>query len=45
MIPGTLCGIFVATKLVKKMHEKVFKIIIIISVYYVGIMLLIKNIL
>jgi hypothetical protein len=45
MIPGALFGIFVATKLVKKMHEKVFKIIIIISVYYVGIMLLINNIL
>lgn len=43
MIPGTLCGLFVATKLIKKMPERLFKIIIIISVYYVGIMLLIKN--
>jgi uncharacterized membrane protein YfcA len=43
MIPGALVGIFVATKLIKVMPEILFKIIILISVYYVAVMLLIKN--
>lgn len=44
MIPGAILGIYISTKFIKKMPEKVFKIIILISIYYVGIMLLIKNI-
>ncbi len=44
MVPGALIGIYVSTKLIKIMPEIVFKIIIIFSVYYVGIMLLVKNI-
>lgn len=43
MVPGTLIGLYISTKLIKIMPEIVFKTIIIFSVYYVGIMLLFNN--
>lgn len=43
LIPGMFIGTYVATKFIKIMPQKIFQIIIICSVYYVGIMLFIQN--
>lgn len=45
LIPGMFIGVFCATKLIKVMPQRIFELIIIISVFYVGFMLLIKNVL